>query len=174
MIEFENIAYLKNGNLKQQKAFNLLTKYQIMEKLVDFNPILVGTIPIEIDIDSSDLDIICEWTNPDTFISFLHTNFSHFGNFKQWAKEINSHESVIANFIVEDFEIEIFGQNISPKQQFAYKHLIIEQKIIEKFGKKFKEEIINLKKQGFKTEPAFTKVLGIEGNPYLALLEFEI
>ncbi|MEA5405931.1 hypothetical protein VB776_23535 [Arcicella sp. DC2W] len=50
MIHFDKIDYLKYGNEKQQKAFQILSNYAIFEILVTFNPILVGTIPIEIDI----------------------------------------------------------------------------------------------------------------------------
>ncbi|MNO76159.1 hypothetical protein D3C76_672280 [compost metagenome] len=37
----------------------------------------------------------------------------------------------------------------------------------------FRERIILLKTSGWKTEPAFAKALGLEGDPYEALLELE-
>lgn len=37
----------------------MMSQYQIMEILQEFDPILVGTFPINIDIETSDLDIIC-------------------------------------------------------------------------------------------------------------------
>lgn len=43
----------------QQKAYQVITDHAILEKLAQYNPILVGTIPINIDIEESDLDIIC-------------------------------------------------------------------------------------------------------------------
>ena len=60
MIDFTTIDYLENGNEKQKRAYKVLSKYQIFEKLKDYSPILAVTIPIEIDIEGSDLDIICE------------------------------------------------------------------------------------------------------------------
>ena len=50
MINFRDLSYLKTGNLKQQAAFHVLTKHRILENLAEFDPILVGTIPINIDI----------------------------------------------------------------------------------------------------------------------------
>jgi len=76
MIDFEKIDYLKNGSERQKSAYQILTKYRILEKLADFNPILTGTIPINIDIPESDLDIICYWTNKIEFIALLKKFFS--------------------------------------------------------------------------------------------------
>jgi hypothetical protein len=41
-------------------------------------------------------------------------------------------------------------------------------------GERFKNEVIKLKKQGIKTEPAFASLLGLPGDPYGALLKFEL
>jgi len=51
--------------------------------------------------------------------------------------------------------------------------MLIENKILEQEGKQFRKKIIALKEQGYKTEPAFATLLGLEGNPYEALLELE-
>ena len=61
MTDFLNIDYLKSGTARQQKAFEVLNENLILQKLSDFTPVLVGTIPINIAIDSSDLDIACYW-----------------------------------------------------------------------------------------------------------------
>lgn len=79
-----------------------------------------------------------------------------------------------ANFFIDDFEIEIFGQNIPTKQQNAYLHMLIEHKILQEKGEDFRMQIIELKKQGHKTEPAFTRLLNLQGDPYEALLRMQI
>ena len=38
----------------------------------------------------------------------------------------------------------------------------------------FRRQIIDLKKQGLKTEPAFAKLLALTGDPYVELLSFEL
>ncbi|MGL5579695.1 MAG: DUF4269 domain-containing protein, partial [Cetobacterium sp.] len=38
---------------------------------------------------------------------------------------------------------------------------------------KFRQKIIELKKDGMKTEPAFAFLLKLEGNPYDKILELE-
>jgi hypothetical protein len=67
MTDFSNIEYLKSGNQKQQEAFEILTQNKILSKLAEFDPIFIGTIPINIDIENSDLDIICHWKNKTRF-----------------------------------------------------------------------------------------------------------
>ena len=168
---FDNIEYLKSGTERQKQAYSVLTENEVLQKLKPFSPILVGTIPINIDIESSDLDIICYWTDKNEFIFSLKKLFGNIADFE--IRENQSHNSVITNFILQDFEIEIFGQDIPVKEQFAYRHLIIENDLLIEKGDDFRKQIIELKKQGYKTEPAFALVLGLKGNPYLELLKFE-
>ncbi len=51
--------------------------------------------------------------------------------------------------------------------------MLIEYKLLLEKGEEFRKEIISLKKQGYKTEPAFAKLLGVEGNAYEGLLKLE-
>jgi hypothetical protein len=86
---------------------------------------------------------------------------------------IQNEPTIIASFFIEDFEIEIFGQNIPVQQQSGYRHMIIEYNLLLQFGEEFRKNIIDLKRQGFKTEPAFAELFGLSGDPYQALLDFE-
>lgn len=171
MINFLDISYLQSGNEKQVKAYRALTDNRVLEKLTPYHPILVGTIPINIDIENSDLDIICEVSDKNEFIDKLNVLFGS-------EKDFTIHEnpkfnSTKANLIIDGFEIEIFGQNTPTTQQNAYRHMLIEHKLLLAKGEKFRQDIIDLKNKGYKTEPAFAKLLGFEGNPYEELLKLE-
>ncbi|WP_264550762.1 DUF4269 domain-containing protein [Flavobacterium sp. N2038] len=174
MIDFSSITYLKSGNPKQILAYKILTENKILELLSNFDPILVGTIPISIDIENSDLDIICFWKSKVEFVSKICLLFEDKTEFKIKETFIDNQESVIANFLIDGLEIEIFGQNIPTKEQNGYKHMIIEHQILEVRGEIFRQEIIKLKQMGYKTEPAFGELLGLKGNPYLELLDYKI
>ncbi|WP_406845321.1 DUF4269 domain-containing protein [Flavobacterium soyae] len=174
MIDFGNIEYLKTGNPKQIRVYETLKQNKVMEVLSEFDPILAGTIPINIDIENSDLDIICYWRNKAEFAFKISSSFENKTEFKIRETIIDQRESVIANFKIDDFEIEIFGQNIPSKNQNAYKHMIVEHEILESKGEKFRLEIIKLKQNGYKTEPAFGELLGLKTNPYLELLEYKV
>ncbi len=173
MTDFLNINYLKSGTARQQKAFEVLNENLILQKLSEFEPVLVGTIPINIDISSSDLDVACYWKDKNHFIEIIKQNFSEEKAFQIYEKEISGNEAVVANFFTNDFEIEIFGQNLPVQEQFGFRHMIIEAEILEENGEDFRQQIITLKKLGIKTEPAFAQLLHLKGDPYEALLNFK-
>lgn len=172
MIDFTRIDYLKTGNERQKRAYEVLIKYKVFKKLKLYSPILAGTVPIEIDIAGSDLDLICE-VNLEFEEEFLDDLM--FSKFIPYDVEveyplINGEKCITLNFILEEFPIEIFGQNKPTTQQNAYLHMIAEHKILQEKGEEFKHKIIELKKQGIKTEPAFGMLMNLE-NPYEDLLK---
>jgi hypothetical protein len=169
--DWTNIEYLLNGNEKQQQSYNILMNANIFSILKEYSPILVGTIPLEIDIEKSDLDIICEVYNFYEFEKLIKNSFQKYENFN--INKINEDQAIAANFFIRGFEIEIYGQAIPTKEQYGYRHMIIEDKILKLGGNKLKKEIINLKRNGMKTEPAFAKYLNLNGNPYEELLKLE-
>ena len=172
-VNFDDIKYLQQGNNRQRQAYFTLTNNKILSKLKQFDPILVGTIPINIDIENSDLDIICCFEDKQTFQKFVVDNFSNEKDFTIREQLALDTLAIVANFVVDNFEIEIFGQNIPTKQQFAYRHLIVEYNLLKKHGEEFRQQIVELKRQGHKTEPAFGLALGLTNDPYIELLKFE-
>jgi len=175
LIDFTSIDYLKNGNLKQQRVYDVLNAHSVFSNLAKFNPILVGTIPINIDTDTSDLDIICNWANKAEFISALKSSFCHEIDFSVSQKIKNNKEVVVAKFMLEEFPVEVYGQNLPTTEQNGYRHMIIEHKLLLKKGEEFRQQVVNLKKQGYKTEPAFAKLLGLNSeNPFDELLKLNI
>ena len=171
MINFDNIEYLKTGNSRQKKAYTVLSKNLVIESLQEFDPILVGTIPINIDIENSDLDIICCWKDRNYFVESIIRLFAGKQGFS--IKNDESQNCVIASFTIDQLKIEIFGQNIPVRMQMGYRHMLIEHHLLLEHGPIFREKIIELKKQGYKTEPAFALLLGLQENPYEALLKYE-
>lgn len=175
MIDFTKLDYLKVGNEKQRRAYEVLIKYRIFEKLSNYSPILAGTIPIEIDVDGSDLDVICE-----VDLRFEEDFLDELAFRKIVSSEIevaventfiNGEKCIVLNFMLEEFPIEIFGQNKPTTEQNAYRHMIAEHKILQEKGEDFRQKIIELKKRGIKTEPAFGLLMNLE-NPYEELLKF--
>ena len=168
MTDFTTIAYLLTGSPIQQRVHTIITRHRLMEKLAMFSPLLAGTFPLGIDIPGSDLDILCHFTDPDVFLESITTTF---GNERNFSTRTNNGR-IVANSYLEEFPIELFGQNIPTTEQSGYRHLIVEEKILLEQGPAFKAQIIELKQTGTKTEPAFAQLLGLSGDPYLALLDY--
>ncbi|GAB3727215.1 DUF4269 domain-containing protein [Spirosoma lituiforme] len=170
---FDTLDYLNEGNARQKQAYSILTNNKVMEKLDRFTPILVGTVPINIAIDSSDLDIICHWDDKRAFYSTVLNAFNQQTGFRIRDYRLHGTDCVVANFMIDTVEIEIFGQPIPTRQQLAYRHMLIEHRLLTEHGEAFRQQIIALKQQGYKTEPAFGKLLGFQTNPYEELLAYE-
>ena len=174
MNNFKDLSYLQSGNSRQRAAFTVLTQHKVLENLAEFDPILVGTIPINIDVENSDLDIVCYWKDKSDFIEKVKQLFEKKDRFSIREDLINNQESVIANFFIDAFEIEIFGQNTSTELQNGYRHMLIEHQILNSKDENFRLEIIKLKENGIKTEPAFGLLLGLKGNVYEELLDYKL
>ena len=171
--DFKNIEYLKYGNDRQKLAYSEILKLDVFGKLKKYNPILTGTIPIEIDLPESDLDIICECKNHIEFSEFLSEQYGDKTDFKIYSTKLNGTKSTLAEFKTENFTFEILGQNIPTDKQNAYRHMIVEHRILEQKGAEFKHKIKKLKSNGIKTDPAFAKLLKLTGNPFDEILKFE-
>lgn len=171
---FHDISYLKTGSLIQRKGYDALKKVGVLDVLKKHDATLVGTLPIDIFIESSDLDIICF---VEDFKSFSNDVIEHFGSrqgFKISEAKVKEVRTIIARFHAEGFDFEIFAQAMPIEKQAAYRHMVLEENILRMKGNNFKDEIIALKKSGLKTEPAFAELLGLKGDPYEALLAYSI
>lgn len=174
MKDFTTIEYLKSGNQRQQQAYREIKALKIFEHLKQYDPILTGTIPIDIDLPESDLDIICHCKDHEDFSRRLHELFADKTVFEMSTKQWNGLTCTIGKFKTDNFEIEIFGQDVPTKEQNAFCHMVIEDCLLQSKGNEFRSAIRRLKSSGLKTEEAFAKLLGLEGDPYQALLKIEL
>ena len=171
-MNFLTLDYLKDGSEIQKRIHFVLEKHHIFDKLKEYNPILTGTFPININIKNSDLDIILESDDLMRAKDFIINEFQNQKEFDIQFCKINDIDSLVCNFILEEFPIELFAQNVPTKLQNAYRHMVKEYEILEKEGEEFRKQIIDLKEKGWKTEPAFAKLLELKGNPYVELLKY--
>lgn len=171
-MEFESIDYLNKGSQLQKEAHKFLTENRVMEKLANFQPLLVGTIPIDIAIKDSDLDIVCLFEDKQVFKDDIQKHFSNYPQFSMMEKIFQDEPTVIVRFMMDNFPVEIFAQSIPSNQQIAFQHMLIEHEVLTDRGEEFRMEIIRLKESGIKTEPAFIQLLNLKGDPYQALLDY--
>lgn len=172
-MDFTTLAYLQRGTLRQQQAYHCLQSLQLMEVLKACDPLLVGTVPIGIDLPSSDLDVIGQAKDLDHLANTVRQHYAHYPHYTEKQTEMRGQACLVIGFKTADFWIEIFAQDIPTQQQYAYRHMLVEHHLLETRGPEFRVAILSLKQQGLKTEPAFAQVLGLDGDPYEALLQLE-
>ncbi|HWA33855.1 MAG TPA: DUF4269 domain-containing protein [Cyclobacteriaceae bacterium] len=168
--DFFNLSYLRIGSEVQQKGINAIEDLQVMQILRAHDPVLAGTLPLDLFTRDSDLDILC--FSPD--LSEIKTTWrSHYKtceDFSLYLKRVNTIDSIIAKFKSGGFRFELFAQAIPTKQQSAYIHMVNEYKLLAQHGQSLRDKILALKQAGIKTEPAFAQALNLPGNPYQTLL----
>ncbi|ACT02106.1 DUF4269 domain-containing protein [Paenibacillus sp. JDR-2] len=153
-----------------QRAYEVLDKLGIMRDLAEYTPVLCGTIPIAIDVEGSDLDIAMEVRDSESFRERVALLYGHHEDFCWKEKRIRNLPVYKANFRYECFEFELFGQPVPVTKQNAYLHMVVEEELMKR-NPALRAQVIRLKLQGIKTEPAFALLLGLVGDPYEALLE---
>lgn len=168
---WKDISYLKKGNVRQQKVYRILRETEILERLEDYSPIVVGTIPLGIDIPSSDLDIVCQFDqNKEDIEKTLVDYYGDFDHFKITQMGPNAYAY---NFWLDGCEIEVYASKVPTERSNSYRHLLIGSRLIALYGDSFKEKVIQLKKAGYRTERAFSKLLNLHGEIYETIFVIE-
>lgn len=173
-MDFFSIDYLKKGTPQQQEIYNLLTTHQILAHLQGFTPVVVGTFPLDIATDTSDIDIACSFVDLANFQQVVQKHFQAYDGFNEVIFNQRNQLAYIANFVIDTFPVEIFAQTIPVTAQYGYRHLCMEYEILQKKGAAFKEKVKACKQAGMKTEPAFATLLNLKGDPYESLLQYKL
>lgn len=169
--EWKDITYLRKGNGIQQKTYACLQDLRILEELKNYHPIVVGTIPINLQTEQSDIDIICEVHDFSEFAQKLLQSYGKKADFQISERIVLNVPRIKANFSHDGLELELFGQPVPTLQQNGFRHMIVEHRLLQMAGENAREDIRLLKKNGIKTEPAFAQYFHLEGDPYEALLD---
>lgn len=170
MQDWKNISYLKDGNPRQQKAYTILMETNILERLKEHSPIVVGTIPLGIDIASSDLDVVCQLNDQNDIHDLVTKYYGHYEDFKITQMGVRAYAY---NFWFEGCEIEIYASAVPTERSNSYRHLLIGNRLLQLYGEEFRKNIIQLKENGYQTERAIAKLLNLQGEIYETIFEVE-
>src|SRR5262245_37212108 len=162
--DWRDLTYLRHGTGTQQAAYQALAALRVFPLLQPFDPILAGTIPLDIDLPGSDLDVVCYAADVDAFARHLAETFGHCAGFGLSRKIIDELPTVIARFTSQGFPVEIFGQPRPVMAQAAVRHMIVEARLLRHGGAEVRRQVRQLKAQGLKTEPAFATVFALAGD----------
>lgn len=161
------------GTPNQRAAIEAIEDLKILDHLKEFDPLVAGTIPIDVDLEGADIDLVCTITDYSRFLETLKAGFLSHKNFQITESYEQGERSILARFEFKKFRFEVFGQKQPSKLQNAYRHMVAEHRLLQVFGPDLQHEVRLLKQKGIKTEPAFAMALGIEGDPFEEILKLE-
>lgn len=144
----------------------------LLGRLAEFRLEVIGTPPLGIDTEHSDIDIACSAKNLDRFSDVVREAFGHFENFRLSRYELNGEPTVLASFRAQGWALELFCQGVPTERQWGVRHFRVEQRLLM-LDPTLRSDVRRLKQRGIKTEPAFAEALGLLGDPFVAMLDLE-
>lgn len=152
-------------------VFSTLVASNILEEMKSFSPVVVGTFPLGVHTDQSDVDIILSHSNLQEIRETCLKYYSHLPGFKMHTACLLNLDSLIVHFYWKDVPFELFAQTQPSFVQNGYRHMIVEERLLKVGGDSFFNKVLELRQQGLKTEPAFARAIGLKkGDPFKALL----
>ena len=141
---------------KKSHLHKILSSVVLTSLFQNFNALLVGTPPLDLDVENSDIDIILK-ADADELLHLLQSHIT-----SEFIKTANN----TFNFELHSVPIQIYLCKEKPTSQQSYQHFQAEEKIL-KYCRSL--DLANLKKLrecGVKTEKAFTQILKLHGDEY--------
>ncbi len=147
----------------------VLQESKLLENLAEFQPEVVSTLFAGLDTEASDVDIVCYYQSADDFSTAVRDACGEFPDFTLQSRIA----SVLGRFTSAGIPFEIYGCTTPVTQQSAYRHYKVMLRLVDIGGEAFQKAVRHLKVSGLKTEPAIAKLLKLEGDPYVAVLDLE-
>jgi len=144
----------------------------VLETLAAFHPHIAGTPPLAIDVEGSDIDVLCDYADADAFTRVVVDVYATAEGFRisQWR---TGPRAIVAGFHVAGWPFEIFGQDTPAEHQAGWRHFLVEKRLLDLGVPELRTAVVAEKRSGRKTEPAFADLLRLDGNPYEALLALD-
>jgi hypothetical protein len=159
-------AYLASGSAAQREAARAIAACGVLERLAAFDPVLVGTYPLDLVVPGSDLDILCHAPDLAGFARVVRQAFADRPGFTCERQPTGATLAILARFRSLELPVEVFGQAVPVDQQRGYRHLLVEARLLELGGPRLRRAVLDLRGKGTKTEPAFAHALGLSGDPH--------
>lgn len=158
----------KNPSL--MKSFQNL---EILTRLKKYRPLIAGSFPLGLQNDDSDVDILLQAQDLKKLEVELRQYYGNMLGYLAQFEQVDGLSTLVVHFQYQNRGFEFFAQNCEPVRQRAYLHFLVEERLLKWGGANFKKQVLEKRRQGLKTEPAFAEVLGISEDPYLFLIELQ-
>lgn len=143
-----------------------------LSALAQFDPYIAGTPPLGLGLADSDIDVLCHASDPMQFTLTIWTAYSSCPGFAVW-QSVSGDRPVVAKFRADGWTLELFGLPQPVQEQTGWRHFRVEQRLLSMGGTRLRTLVMDQRRAGLKTGPAFAAVLKLSGKPYQALLDLE-
>ncbi|WP_408095841.1 VOC family protein [Peredibacter sp. HCB2-198] len=154
-VKFHHLSLESVVNLEgNERVYRALVGSKVLEKLKAYGPLVTGTFPLNLHRPDSDLDILVSAQVDEIKSLFPDGKIS--GN--------------VITFTFEGVPFEIYCDSLPAVKQKASIHFQVEERLLKLGGLPFYQELLELRKSGLKTEPAFAQRLKLKGDSYEDIL----
>lgn len=158
--------------IESQRSWPLIAASGVLEDLAAFDPVVAGSWPIGLARPHADVDVICHARALDLLARRCRQAFGDRPDFSEERAPLDP-PAYLCRFAFRTLRFEVFGQDLPVDRQNAYRHMVVERRVLDLAGPSLKEAVMDAKASGLTTEEAFARVLGLDGDPYLAVLLLE-
>lgn len=82
-------------------------------------------------------------------------------------------EASVTSLHGQGVPVEVFCQPVPVHRQHAFRHMVVEGRLLC-LSDALRPRVMELRRAGLKTEPAFARALGLAGDPHAAVLALEV
>lgn len=144
----------------------------VLRSLRDYDATVAGSWPIGLALPGADVDVICQAASLDDFARACRMRYRHMPSYREEHADSDP-PAHLCRFQDQGLIFEVFGQDQPVREQRAYRHMLIEARLLHLGGARLRQAVLARKRQDLNTEAAFVDILGMVGNPFEALLQLE-
>jgi hypothetical protein len=145
-----------------------LAASKVLEALRGLEVRLVGTLPLGVDVATSDIDVVVHSEDPNEVAERLAFPGLPFDELKLW-RWCRAPRPLVAAFNFGEWPFEVFASPQPITQQDAWRHFEVERRLLVLGGVEMRDAVRTRRLEGLKTEAAFAELLGLAGDPYEAI-----
>lgn len=150
----------------------VLAELDLLRRLSAFDPVVIGTPPLDLATEASDIDVACSHCDLSEFGRLVDIELGTLPGFVLEPVDGLDAPAVRAEFAYSGWRIELFCQTMPTAAQRGVRHFLVERRLLG-LEPRLRAVVMRYRRAGVKTEPAFARALNLSGDAYEAVLALE-
>jgi hypothetical protein len=166
LLDLRTLSPLTGVGDGPQRAARELAALGLPGRLATYDPVCVSSLLTGLGVERSDLDVVCDLREPG-FVAAATAAYGDRPGFATW--EADADRTIVA-FDGDELRVELVGEPKRVEAQAAYRHAVAHRRLVQAGGPALATRVRELRtRRGWKTEPALSAVLELDGDPFTAL-----